>query len=107
MTTRPANISEDAALLAPDYTLDAINDKISSVVLTPGLTRGWLLGFGIAFVLVMIFLYAVANLLVRGIGIWGINIPVASGFHIVNFVWSFGIGHTSTFLPAILLFFPS
>ncbi len=107
MTTRPANISEDAALLAPDYTLDAINDKISSVVLTPGLTRGWLLGFGIAFVLVMIFLYAVANLLVRGIGIWGINIPVGWGFDIVNFVWWIGIGHAGTLISAILLLFRS
>src|SRR5258706_5029108 len=107
MTTRPANISEDAALLAPDYTLDAINDKISSVVLTPGLTRGWLLAFGIAFVLVMIFLYAVANLLVRGIGIWGINIPVGWGFDIVNFVWWIGIGHAGTLISAILLLFRS
>src|SRR5258708_3590780 len=107
MTTRPANISEDAALLAPDYTLDAINDEISSVVLTPGLTRGWLLGFGIAFVLVMIFLYAVANLLVKGVGIWGINIPVGWGFAIINFVWWIGIGHAGTLISAILLLFRS
>ena len=31
--------------------------------------------------------------LLQGVGIWGINIPVAWGFAIVNFVWWIGIGH--------------
>ena len=43
------------------------------------------------------------DLLVRGVGIWGINIPVAWGFAIVNFVWWIGIGHAGTFISAILL----
>ena len=39
----------------------------------------------------------------QGVGIWGINIPVAWGFAIVNFVWWIGIGHAGTFISAILL----
>ena len=39
----------------------------------------------------------------KGVGIWGINIPVAWGFAIVNFVWWIGIGHAGTFISAILL----
>ena len=42
-------------------------------------------------------------LLVRGVGIWGINIPVGWGFAIVNFVWWIGIGHAGTLISAILL----
>jgi Ni/Fe-hydrogenase subunit HybB-like protein len=42
-------------------------------------------------------------LLFRGIGVWGVNIPVAWGFAIVNFVWWIGIGHAGTFISAILL----
>lgn len=38
-----------------------------------------------------------------GIGIWGVNIPVAWGFAIVSFVWWIGIGHAGTFISAILL----
>ena len=38
-----------------------------------------------------------------GVGIWGINIPVAWGFAIVNFVWWIGIGHAGTLISAILL----
>ena len=38
-----------------------------------------------------------------GVGIWGINIPVAWGFAIANFVWWIGIGHAGTLISAILL----
>src|SRR5690349_13360044 len=103
MTTQPANLSDDAPILAPGHTLDSINERISSVVLRAGFPRGWIIGFGIAFVLVMVLLYAVGNLLVRGFGIWGVNIPVGWGFDIVNFVWWIGIGHAGTLISAILL----
>ena len=33
-----------------------------------------------------------------GVGIWGIDIPVAWGFAIINFVWWIGIGHAGTFI---------
>jgi molybdopterin-containing oxidoreductase family membrane subunit len=89
-TTQPANPPDEPPILAPGYTLDSITDKISSMVLKPGLGR-WVIGFGVAFALVMLFLYAVANLLVRGIGIWGVNNPVGWGIYIVNFVWWIGI----------------
>lgn len=103
MTTQPANIPDEPPILAPGYTLDSINDKISSIVLKPSVVWPWRIGFGIAFALVMLFLYAVANLLVRGIGIWGVNIPVGWGFDIVNFVWWIGIGHAGTLISAFLL----
>ena len=38
----------------------------------------------------------------EGVGIWGINIPVAWGFAIMNFVWWIGIGHAGTLISAIL-----
>jgi Ni/Fe-hydrogenase subunit HybB-like protein len=67
--------------------------------------RGWMLGFGVSFVLLTVFLQCVAVLFVRGIGIWGINIPVGWGFDIINFVWWIGIGHAGTLISAILLLF--
>ncbi len=89
-------------VLAPGYTFGSITDKISSLVLR-GTPRGWYIGFAIAFALVMILLFAVTYLLVAGVGIWGINIPIAWGFAIVNFVWWIGIGHAGTLISAILL----
>ncbi len=89
-------------VLAPGYSFGSITDKISSIVLR-GTPRGWYLGFAIAFVLVMVLLFAVTYLFAVGVGIWGINIPVAWGFAIVNFVWWIGIGHAGTLISAILL----
>jgi molybdopterin-containing oxidoreductase family membrane subunit len=42
-------------------------------------------------------------LLTKGVGIFGIEIPVAWGFAITNFVWWIGIGHAGTLISAILL----
>src|SRR5205085_9018637 len=57
----------------------------------------------LTFLLVMVLFYAITWLLIRGVGIWGINIPVGWGFAIVNFVWWIGIGHAGTLISAILL----
>ena len=54
----------------------------------------------------MMMLFAtVAYLVGKGVGIWGINIPVGWGFDIINFVWWIGIGHAGTLISAILLLF--
>ena len=42
-------------------------------------------------------------LLAKGVGIWGIRMPVMWGFAITNFVWWIGIGHAGTLISAILL----
>jgi molybdopterin-containing oxidoreductase family membrane subunit len=90
-------------LVAGGHTFATITEKISSIVLTRRTRMGWVVGFAIAFLLVMLFLAAVSYLLIRGIGIWGVNVPVAWGFAIVNFVWWIGIGHAGTLISAILL----
>jgi Ni/Fe-hydrogenase subunit HybB-like protein len=89
--------------VAPGHTFASITEKISSIVLIQRTGRGWLLGFAISFFLLMIFFAAVGYLLIEGIGIWGVNVPAAWGFAIVNFVWWIGIGHAGTLISAILL----
>jgi Ni/Fe-hydrogenase subunit HybB-like protein len=89
--------------LAPGHTYASVTDKISAIVLTRQTPRGWLFGFALSFALTMLLLYAITYLVVVGVGIWGINIPVAWGFAIVNFVWWIGIGHAGTLISAILL----
>lgn len=90
-------------LMAPGQTFESVTETIGSIVLQPRQPKSWLVGAFIAFSLLMLFLVAVTWLLIRGVGIWGINIPVAWGFAIVNFVWWIGIGHAGTFISAILL----
>src|SRR5487761_977511 len=90
-------------VLGPGHTYSSITDKISSIVLTRPVSLGWLLGFGICFCFIMLLNLAVVNLIGKGVGIWGINIPIGWGFAIVNFVWWIGIGHAGTLISAILL----
>jgi molybdopterin-containing oxidoreductase family membrane subunit len=90
-------------IIGPGHTLASVTDKISVIVLGRGTTKGWLFGFAIAFSLLMVLNVAIAYLLSVGVGIWGIRIPVAWGFAIVNFVWWIGIGHAGTLISAILL----
>jgi Ni/Fe-hydrogenase subunit HybB-like protein len=46
---------------------------------------------------------AISWLFIKGVGIWGVNQPVAWAFAITNFVWWVGIGHAGTFISAFLL----
>ncbi len=90
-------------ILEPGHTLGTVTDKISSIVLGRGTSKGWIFGFAIAFSLLMLLNVTVGYLLIKGVGIWGINIPVGWGLAIVNFVWWIGIGHAGTLISAILL----
>ena len=91
------------ALIGPGYTFGTVTDKISSIVLGRRTPIAWFVGFGIGFSLLLVLLMALTNLVFRGIGIWGVNVPVGWGFAIVNFVWWIGIGHAGTLISAILL----
>jgi len=90
-------------ILEPGHTFASVTDKISSIVLTKKTPAFWWIGFFVSFLFWMLFLGAVCYLFARGVGIWGINVPVAWGFDIINFVWWIGIGHAGTLISAILL----
>ncbi len=92
-------------VLVPGQTYRSVTQKISGLILTKETPKGWFLGFSIAFALVMTLMVSVAYLFLKGVGIWGVTIPIGWGFAIVNFVWWIGIGHAGTLISAILLLF--
>jgi molybdopterin-containing oxidoreductase family membrane subunit len=53
----------------------------------------------------MLLTVSLAYVTMKGIGVWGTNIPVGWAFPIINFVWWIGIGHAGTLISAILLLF--
>ena len=83
-------------------TFGTLTDRIAGVPLRRP-SVGWLAGVGVTLAFLMMMLTAVAWLIIRGVGVWGINVPVAWGFAIINFVWWIGIGHAGTLISAILL----
>jgi molybdopterin-containing oxidoreductase family membrane subunit len=95
--------TEPDPIIGPGQTLESVTDKLSSIVLTRPTTPGWMFGLLIGFSLLMLLNLVVTMLMIKGVGIWGIRIPAAWGFAIVNFVWWIGIGHAGTLISAFLL----
>jgi Ni/Fe-hydrogenase subunit HybB-like protein len=90
-------------VIDPGLTFASVTDKISSIVLKRRTSLAWFFGFAISFALFQLMLLAITNLVFVGIGLWGVNVPVAWGMDILNFVWWIGIGHAGTLISAILL----
>jgi molybdopterin-containing oxidoreductase family membrane subunit len=63
----------------------------------------WWAMFIPALALLALGLVAVTWLFAKGPGVWGLNIPVAWGFAITNYIWWLGIGHAGTLISAMLL----
>jgi Ni/Fe-hydrogenase subunit HybB-like protein len=87
------------------WTYASVTDRIADIVLTRRTRWPWLALFAAATAATLAFFGATAYLFSVGVGIWGVNIPVAWGFAIANFVWWIGIGHAGTFISAFLLLF--
>jgi molybdopterin-containing oxidoreductase family membrane subunit len=94
---------EPAPLIEPGHTLASISDKIGNVVLGSNTPLTWFIVVSIGFMIMGMLGMAVTWLLIKGTGIWGVNIPIGWGFAIINFVWWIGIGHAGTLISAILL----
>ena len=89
--------------LGAPHTYASVGDKISNVVLTTKVPRYWPIIIAVGLLGTMMLMYAVGVLLLKGVGVWGNNVPVGWAFDIINFVWWIGIGHAGTLISAILL----
>ncbi len=92
-----------APIIEQPHDYETISDAVGSVILTRPHPIGWYVMFGIGSFFVSILGISVAYLFLVGTGSWSVNVPVAWGFAIVNFVWWIGIGHAGTLISAILL----
>lgn len=90
-------------LMDTRHDLGSITDRVVSIPLRPSFPPGWLAMVGFALSLTGLMVVSIIWLLTWGVGVWGINIPVAWAFAITNFVWWIGIGHAGTLISAILL----
>lgn len=92
-----------APLIEEGHDYESISHAIASVVIEKPHPPAWFLVFLVGAFFVSILGISVAYLFAVGTGIWGVTVPVAWGFAIVNFVWWIGIGHAGTLISAILL----
>lgn len=93
------------SVLGPGHDFGTVTDKIANIPFSPlrKTPKQWFFALAAGFVLLQLLLVSATYLFYKGIGIWGVDIPVGWGFAIVNFVWWIGIGHAGTLISAILL----
>src|SRR6202163_2137103 len=99
---QPPIDSPEIPVLGPGHTYESVTEQISSAVLTRPTTLGWFAGFAVAFSVLGMLTVAVGWLIIKGVGIWAINIPIGWGFAIVNLVCCLVIDHDATLISAML-----
>jgi molybdopterin-containing oxidoreductase family membrane subunit len=102
---RPNVLGQVSPVLAPGQTYETVGASVADVVLSGNVPKQWYIATAVGFMGVGCLMMAVTWLLLKGVGVWGLNIPVAWGFAIINFVWWIGIGHAGTLISAILFLF--
>ena len=101
MTMNPDEATHPA--LPPHQDLGAVSDQLADIPLHFPHWWRWMTGLLLSGVLLALYVVAVVMVFVRGVGIWGINVPVTWAFAILNYVWWLGIGHAGTLISAMLL----
>ncbi len=88
-------------IVLPGVTSRSLSEEVSGRVLRHGAPRWWWTGFGISLGLLLVLLFAVAWLFVTGIGVWGVEIPVAWGLAIAEYVWWIALASGGTIVSAL------
>ncbi len=79
-----------------------VTEAVCGVVERDRTPLAWWVAFGISATLAGVMFAMIFYLITTGVGVWGLQVPVAWGFAIVNFVFWVGIGHAGTLISAIL-----
>ena len=98
------SLHAEPPLISGNQTFATVTEKVCSLA-ERKVTPLWVGVTGAAFCIVLVLIGSVGWLLWEGVGVWGLMIPVAWGFDIVNFVFWVGIGHAGTLISAILFLF--
>ncbi|HEY1899314.1 MAG TPA: NrfD/PsrC family molybdoenzyme membrane anchor subunit [Steroidobacteraceae bacterium] len=85
-----------------EQTYQSISDAICHITLHRRFGPYWRAALLIAAALTLLLACGVVWLLHKGVGIWGLNVPVAWAFAIANYVWWIGIGMGGTFISGAL-----
>ena len=88
-------------VIEPAVTLRSLSETVSERVLCRQAPLWWWCGFGVAMALLATLLVAVAWLFIRGIGVWGVEIPVAWGLAISEYVWWIALASGGTIISAL------
>ena len=96
-------MSEREPLMPDQLTHGGLTQRVSALVLERRPPRSWRVGVVVCALLTLVFVIGLSHLFATGVGIFGLNIPVAWGLPITNTIWWIGIAHAGTLISAVLL----
>ena len=96
-----SELPAQAPVVAPDVTLTSLSEQVSGRVLMGRAPRWWWVGFSLAFPLFIVLILQMTWLFVNGIGVWGVDIPVAWGLAIAEYVWWIALASGGTIVSAL------
>jgi molybdopterin-containing oxidoreductase family membrane subunit len=88
-------------VVAAGVTAAAMTEQICGIVLRERADLWWWIAFVPSAALLGVGVASVGWLFYAGVGIWGIDWPVAWGFAILNYVWWIAIASGGTFISAL------
>jgi len=88
-------------VILPGSSIGSMTDQISRIALREKAFLWWWIAMLPAALLTGLLVGAILWLFYAGVGIWGIDWPVAWGFAIINYVWWIGIASGGTFISAL------
>jgi Ni/Fe-hydrogenase subunit HybB-like protein len=95
------DLPNEAPIVEPGVTLRSVSEEVADRVLRPQAPRWWWIGFGAALALLLTLVVAMAWLFINGIGVWGVEIPVAWGLAIAEYVWWIALASGGTIVSAL------
>lgn len=104
MSTHNESIIRQPLVTGENITYAKVTDDILvSVENKPN--KAWWIGFTVAALGALLWVFCVSYTFWTGIGAWGLNKTVGWAWDITTFVWWVGIGHAGTLISAVLLLF--
>jgi molybdopterin-containing oxidoreductase family membrane subunit len=88
-------------VVLPGQSSAAMTDRVCAIAMRSSAGVWWWIAFVPSAALVGLLSVSVLWLFYAGVGIWGIDWPVAWGFAIINYVWWIGIASGGTFISAM------
>lgn len=99
--SRRLELPADAPVVSADLTLTSLSEAVSDRVLRPRAPRWWWAAFAVALLLLTTFVVQISWLFINGIGSWGVEIPVAWGLAIAEYVWWIALASGGTIVSAL------
>jgi molybdopterin-containing oxidoreductase family membrane subunit len=88
-------------VIGPEQNYSTVSNHLSDLVLVQPTPLWWYGGMAIASLLLVWLVVAAGYLFYFGVGVWGVDIPVAWGWALANYVWWIGIASGGTFISSL------